>query len=448
MASMLAVVTASLGFYLIRSRSVTRAPPEVNFDELEGPVADLVRGARQRVIEKPHSVEAWSTLGEVLLANALVAPCVECFAQSERLDPVNPLWPYYQGVAWYNLKELEQAIPCLRRTIARLTPDKADTPRLLLGEALLESGRLDDAEGCFREALQRRPADERAHFDLGLLAVSRKDWKAAREELSRCLDHPSTRQKSRIQLALVCRRLGDLDAANTFYQQARRSPRDASWSDPVIGDYQVWTVKLSKRLERVDGMIATGRLTEALAELETLTAQYPGDHKPLIRVATLLAQVGDHSLSEAAIRRALLLAPDKPAIHLLLSVNLVHQGEGLAREKGKDDAQTRAYFEESVRWARQVLTCWPDLGMAHLTLGHAYNGLGRKADALASLRQAVRCSPESAANHFFLGEALAEAGQNADARSRLEQALRLAEPGTAWLSRARARLKAIESKKE
>jgi tetratricopeptide (TPR) repeat protein len=442
--SILAVMTAGLAFYLIRFRAPIPAPPEFDFDEMEPAVAELVGSARQRVVEDPRSAESWGTLGEILLANDMEKPSVECFAQAERLDGGSLLWPYYQAVAWYNQGNLEQAVVCLRRAIPLCSEPEAGTPRLLLGEILLKQGRADDAAELFRKVLLQRPADARAHFDLGLVAISRQDWKSAREEFHHCLGHPATRQKASIQLALVCRRLGDVQAANGFQQQARRLPKDAGWPDPLIVYHLRWTVLQSRRLEKIHSLMAAHRFPEALGEVQQLTAQYPDDYRSLATLGELLGRMGDHAGSEAALRKALSLAPDKPSIHHHLSLALLQQGEALFKDGSQ--ARANAYFEEAIRHARETLAQRPDFGMAHLVLGQAYRRLGRTADAIAALRQAVRCSPESAEVHFFLGEVLAEAGQKAEARSRLEHALRLAEPGTEWLPAARARLKEIEGK--
>jgi tetratricopeptide (TPR) repeat protein len=446
MGSAVAVLTAGLALYLIRFRSPTPVPPEFNFDEMEPAAAELVRSARQRLVDDPRSADAWGTLGEILLANDMEKPSADCFAQAERLEAGSLLWPYYQGVAWYNQGNLEQAVVCLRRAIQRSTEEEAATPRLLLGEVMLKLGRVDEAKGLFDQVLLQRPADVRARYDLALVAVSRQDWKTAQEELKPCLGHPSTRQKASVQLALVCRRLGDVEAANTFGQQARRLPKDAGWSDPLIVHHLRWTVLLSRRLDQVHSLIATNRFQEALAQVEQLRAQYPDDYRPLVTLGELLGRMGEHAGSEATLRRALLLAPDKPSVHHHLSLALLQQGEVL--HSSGSQGRANAYFEEAIQHARQTLKQRPDFGMAHLVLGQAYRRLGRSADAIAALRQAVRCSPESAEVHFFLGEVLAEAGQKIEAKSRLEHALRLAEPGMDWVPTARAHLKEIEGKND
>src|SRR5262249_16594580 len=145
-----------------------------------------------------------------------------CFVQAERLDPNNPRWPYHHAGGLLNQRDYAGAVPYLKRALEHCDSERSPAVRLRLGETLLTLGQLEEAEVQFGEALTAQPQDARTHYNLGLLAVARQEWKTAHQHLLRCVDDPSTQQQARIQLALVCQRLGDTASASMFQQQAER----------------------------------------------------------------------------------------------------------------------------------------------------------------------------------------------------------------------------------
>jgi tetratricopeptide (TPR) repeat protein len=402
-------------------------------------VREIVEEARRGVLDNPRSAHAWGLLGEVFLANELEEQGAACFAEAERLDPTDARWPYYQAGPLVNQGDREGALPYLRRAID--LADAGETaPRLLLGESLLLLGRPDEAEPWFRGALSGQPEDARALFDLGLLAVSRQQWTTAREHLSRCLGSPYARQKARVQLALVCRRLGQQAAADDYLAQARRVPADADWPDSFVTQFMRWAVTKRNRYRLVEQLEAAGRYAEAAAVLTPLTRQYPDDYLPHFTLGKMLGRTGDHDRAEASLRKARRLAPDKVQTHYYLSLVLFLKGEALRKRRG---TEARILFEESAGLARQALGLQGDYGFAFTSLGLSLRRLGRRAEALDAFRQAARCSPELAEVHFYLGEALAEAGRLDEARSRLNHALRLAEHSAPWRRAAAERLASL-----
>jgi tetratricopeptide (TPR) repeat protein len=423
-------------------------PPEVDSEDLESAVREIIEVARNRVLKQPSSGQAWGVLGEVFLGNEMDEEARACFVQAERLDPSNPRWPYYHGGTLLNQGDREGALPYLGRALERCKDQDGTAPRLRLGETLLHLGRLDEAEQHFRKVLTVQPEDVRAQFNLGLLAMSRQDWKTARTHLLRCLDHPSTRQKSRIQLALVSQRLGDSAKADAFRQQAEQLARDLEWVDPFIANISRWAVRKRTLYRQAENLEAAGRFAEAAAVLQPMIEKYPDDYLPHLTLGRVLGQTEDLARAKQALRTARRLAPDKVQGHHYLSLVLFKEGELLSQQKFADPRQVRKLFEESADLARQALAIKGDYGVAHMALGRSLNRLGNRTAAIASLRQAVRCNPEHGELHFYLGEALADDGQVVEARTRLEQALRQADPGAPWRPRARARLEALEGAKE
>ena len=94
--------------------------------------------------------------------------------------------------------------------------------------------------------------------------------------------------------------------------------------------------------------------------------------------------------------------------------NLMHQGL-LEMEDER--------YQDSIPQLEAVLKDQPNIGLANLELGRAWNGLGNYPEALPWLRKAVEIMPESGRAHYELGVALAETGDWAGAATHLEIAV-------------------------
>jgi tetratricopeptide (TPR) repeat protein len=418
-------------------RAAIPAPPDVDLAGMEPPLAEAVRLARSRVLNRPRSAEAWGILGEVFLANEMEAESRVCFVEAERLNPRDPRWPYYQGGPLLNHGDPQSAVPFLRRAVDRCDPNDETgiATRLRLAEALLGISQAEEADAEIRKVLSRQPDNARAHFYLAAIAASHQDWNASRDHLHYCLDNPHCRQKARVSLAAVCLQQKEVKAAEQYRQQAERMPADAEWNDVYVAEYLQFAEKKRNRYRLAQELETTGRLHEAAGVLRPLTENYPDDYLPFLTLGKVLAQMGDFTEGERALRRSIELAPDRIQAHYYLSLLLFHKGETAARESREESARTM--FEEAAVEARKALAVKPDYGYALMSLGLSLKHLGRRAEALAALYRAVECNPEYAELHLYLGETLAEDGQTSEARRHIEQAVLLSAPND---SRARAAL--------
>jgi tetratricopeptide (TPR) repeat protein len=411
-------------------------PPEAKGDNLDPAVVSAVQVIRPRVLKNPHSAQAWGDLGEVFLANELEEQARVCFAEAERLDPRDAHWPYYQGGVLVNRGDREAALVLFNRTLERYPADgeAAPTIRLQLAESLLILGQADEAETHIRAALGREPDSARGHYDAALLAVSRQNWREARDHLLRCLGSPFAQQKARVQLTAACARLGDDAQADEYRAEAERLPPDIGWLDPLVEEYMHWAVVKRQKYKQSDELQAAGRFRDAAAVLRPLAADYPDDYLPQMELGKSLAQAGQFAEAETYLRRALRLGPDRVQTHYYLAVLLLKEGEELAG--AADTGRAASLFREAADLAREALAIKSDYGYAHFALGLSLKHLGDRLGAEAGLRQALHCNPELAEPHFEFGKLLAEEGREAEARPYVEQALRLASPAEPWRKEA------------
>jgi tetratricopeptide (TPR) repeat protein len=437
---------ASAGVYWWTHRTPPApVPPSVPDNRADREVAAIVDKVRGDVFKEPRSARTWGRLGQAFLANDMEAEAAFCFIEAERLDAANPRWPYYRAGILVNQGEPEAALPLFQRAVACGEAAASDNlvPRLMAAETLLALGRLDEAEEQFRQVLARRPEETRAHYGLALVCAARPDWPTSRTHLLRCLDNPFVQRKACVQLAGVCRRLGEESEAEKFRQQSDRLPLDRDWLDPFVTEYLPWVVKKSKRYHHAESLEAMGQLREAAKVLLPLAVDNPNDYLPRLALAKVIGRLGDHARAEQLLREALLLAPDKVQIHYYLSLVLFTHAEAEAR-KG-ERARAEQLYREAVQRARAALALKPDYGFAYMTLGLSLKGLAQRGDALTALREAIRCNPEHAELHFYLGELLIEDGRRNEAREQFERALEMAPANVPWHSRALAGLAASKA---
>ncbi len=339
-------------------------------------------------------------------------------------------------------------MPFFQRAVER---DEATTagnfaPRLMAAETLLALGRLDEAEEQYRKVLARREGEMRAHYGLGLVYAARADYKTSRTELQRCAGDPFAQQKACVQLAAVCRRLGDDAEAEKFRRLANRLPMDRDWLDPFATEYLPWAVKKRMHYRHAESLEAAGNLTKAMEVLRPMIAAYPNDYLPRVTLAKLVGRMGDHVQAEQLLREALQIAPDKVQVHDHLSLVLFTHAEAEAQHGSRERAG--ALYREAIQRAKETLKIKPDYGFAFMTLGLSLKGLGQRAEALAALQDAVRCNPEHAELHFYLGEMLVEEGRRDEARDHLKQAVEMGPANAAWRPRALAGLAACDRSRQ
>jgi tetratricopeptide (TPR) repeat protein len=446
---LIAVILAGAGvgayFYFTFGASYP-SPPEVPSEDLEARVKESLSRVREQALNNPSSADAWGTLGKHFLANDLRAEASICLAQAERLDPNDPQWPYLQVFPFMNDGTLELAVPCLRRAVNRLDArdDNTSAPRFLLGETLLELGEYDEAEHWIVVAQKLEPNDSRGNFDLGLLAIARREWQTAHSLLTRCLGSPFVQKKARVQLAAVCRRLGDTAQAEAFRQEADRLGEDADFPDPFAADYLQWSKKKKTQFKYAQQMESSGRYDEAKRLLQQITEDYPDDPYGYLMLGRLLVQQGAPT-SIPVLRQAVKLAPANVEAHYFLALALSHAGERL-KIGGADQAKVTTLSNEAVGLAQKAIGIRPDSGMAHMALGLIWKQRGQRMEARAEFEKAVQCNPEHAELQRRLGEILVEDGEPVEACKRFEQALLLAPPTAPWVPAVSALLIELKNK--
>lgn len=130
------------------------------------------------------------------------------------------------------------------------------------GVALIELGRLDEAEADFRAVLDGPPSSEKAnaHYNMGLVSKKREDWKGAESEFSLALSESPQNVRAYRERGLARANLEDFHAAlEDFLKVLKAEPKDP------VSNYQAALCLLAD---------AQGRDESTRAKLRELALRY------------------------------------------------------------------------------------------------------------------------------------------------------------------------------
>jgi tetratricopeptide (TPR) repeat protein len=377
-------------------RSAPPEPPAVVLQDAEPVVAVAVEDAYRAVRASPRSAVAWGRLGMILLAHDFFCEANTCLCQAERLEPQEPRWPYYQGIA-LSLGYPEVAIPKLQRA-ADLCGDRVDAPRLRLAEALLGQGRVAEAAEQLNRVLQRDPGNARAHLGLAQLACDGDDLPSSLAHLQHCTDSPFTRKAALALLAEIEHRLGRKQAVLQHLHEAGNGAEDLAWPDPFV--QEIDQVRKGKQacLARMERLVAQSRVPEAIQLLGTWVRGNPDSDWAWLWLGRLLIRQEDFVAAERALHEAARQAPESVETQFYLGVALYCRGRS----------------DQAAPFFRRAAELKPDYALAHYNLGHCLLRSGDRAAALTAFREAVHCKANFADAHTNLGELLIENGEYAE----------------------------------
>jgi tetratricopeptide (TPR) repeat protein len=178
-----------------------------------------------------------------------------------------------------------------------------------LAVVYLESGRPDQAERQWRQAIAETPAFTPAWDGLCELLSRRQDWPALQELAAEAAVHNQN-------LALTIEARAHL--AQRHFVPAVTALRAVLASDP--------SHEVAQRLLTY-GLLQSGRVAEAEAELRRLTQLAPDDVEAQHNLAGLLCESGRHAEALSPAEAAVRLSPERPQGYYLLADVQQRMGE-------------------------------------------------------------------------------------------------------------------------
>jgi tetratricopeptide (TPR) repeat protein len=348
--------------------------PSIDLTDVDPEVVETLTQAREAVLNKPSSGQAWGKLGMVLTGHEYYKEAVPCFAQAEQLDPKEPRWPYLLGMCLFTY-DRDAALPWWDRAVKRCHDDIL-APRLRLAEALLERGQLDEAQEHLQQALVLAPDNPRVQLSLGRLAILRGQWRKALEPLAACVqDGHATKQAHGLR-AQAFYRLGDRKQAAAEEAKAEALAGDEDWPDPYLEEAFSLQRGLYARIQEADELVQAGRVMQAIEHLQQRADSYPRALKLWMRLGDYWQKASRADKAEECYRKAVEVDPGAVDGWFQMA-----------------SSQSTSRPREAADSLRRALRLRPDYTAAYLRLGECLQRLEDRPGAIEAFRSALRCDP-------------------------------------------------------
>lgn len=325
-------------------------------------LADLCAGWRQR------------NLGFSSMAMAIVAVLIsfsrvqasywqnsEClWAHALVCTPDNVTAENNFGNALLDSGKINEAIVHLQKAL-QIMPNHAEA-HYNMGNALFRKGDVSGAIVQYREALQAKPNDEKTHYNLGIALLQQGDITEAINEFQAALQIMPDDIVVLNNLANAEFQKGDISQAVTDYRRALQiAPNDAE----VNYNYGV-------------ALAQTHDLAGAIAGFEKSLRVRPGNLPAMNNLGNVLFLKGDLDAAIDEFQRVLQIKSDDANARYGLGFAMLQQGN-------LDGAITN--FQETLRIK-------PNWAEAHYNLGNALIGKGETEEAMAHYEKAIEIEPD------------------------------------------------------
>jgi arylsulfatase A-like enzyme/Tfp pilus assembly protein PilF len=203
-------------------------------ESVQGRSEDAIATVRRALGEDPSIVEGYTMLGEYLRKSNRDDEAIAAFERALGLDPHGTKSAWQLAELLMGRGQFGRAESVLERAVA----DALDPPAFLtkIAECQIELRRYDEAERRLREALQEKPDQAGAHYDLGLIYEARGDGSRAIAEYESELQRNPTMAGAHVNI-------GRLLGAAGRREEAMRHFESAVQANPRFGSGYVYLAK-------------------------------------------------------------------------------------------------------------------------------------------------------------------------------------------------------------
>ena len=348
--------------------------------------------------------DAYGNLGRVYHAYSLTAPAWFSYFNANRLSPADFRWVYLLAKLDQQEGTFGEAISKFR--IARtLKPDYVAVP-VNMGNIFLELNQLDTAAESFNAALQIDPTNAAAHYGLGQILMSKRNYAGAVVHFQKTLRQVPGANRVHYSLAMAYRGLGD--AENVKAHLAQQGTVGVRVSDPLVDALPDLIEGERVYLSRGKLAFEAKRYGDAVTEFRKAVAAKPDSITARINLGGALTQVGDLKGAVEQFEEAIRIEPGKANAHYNLAVLLARQNK----------------HEQAIEHLRAALSVDKNDLSARVLLAQQLLRSEHFDEALTEFSRVVQADPDNEAALFEQVRLLYRTGQ-------FKQALQVIETGHA-----------------
>ena len=299
--------------------------------------------------------------------------------------------------------------------------------KLIRSSALIGMGDKLKARDELQQTLKAQPGSRDAHFQMGMISFSDKQFRAAEESFRRLTQMTPPDPRGLLGLVEVQVAQEQFDAAIKLLDTELKSNPDrselrlylantavrAKRYDMAIGNYKLLLEKFPKR---DDVYVRLGETYRRAGNAQAAIECYhkarelnPADPVPHLQLGLLMEATGQRLQARSVYEQVLKLQPDNP----IALNNLAY----MLAESGADLDQALTYAQR----AKQKMPQDPNVSD---TLGWIYIKKNLSDNAIQIFQELVQKYPSQATFRFHLGMALFQKGDKPRAKKELDTALR------------------------
>ena len=348
----------------------------------------------QKLVEaEPEYLSARVLYGNILLRQERYEEALEQFLEISRKDGANPEVHNNLGVLYRKLGRMDEALGAVRRAMD-LDPENADIA-YNLGNLHKQLGNLDEAEKYYSDALRLEPGLVQGYINLGTVHERRGEYGKALDVYKKGLDYDPNNSLLHFNIGVTEEVLGDYEPAETSYRRALELRPDLTGALNNLGIV----------LEKLD------RDDEALGAFEDLLARDPGNIRGKNNTAFLYTKKGRYDEAEELYRDAVRSDPG----YLKASKNL-----GRLKQLKGDHGEAIEHLMDLVRRN-------PEDTEARVLLANVYIEREHYQDAVENLQFVLDLHPRDEKALSSLAKLYEKTGNIDKARSYLAEARGAAE---------------------
>ncbi len=265
--------------------------------------------------------------------------------------------------------------------------------RAVLGDALHEQGKLEEAIACYKKAIELDPKHAWHHNNLSNTLREQGKLDESIVECRKAIELDPQFAWPHYNLGLALWRQGDLDQAIAEFRKTLALDPKHAGAHLGIGNV----------------LYQQGKFDEAIAECRKAVALSPQDAVVHCGLGYALDGKGRLDDAIAEYKEALRLKPDFPQAHNNLANVLSRKGR----------------LDEAIAESRKAIELDPQFAAPHNNLGTDLYAKGRLNEAIAEFRKAIALDRRLAPAYTSLGAALYKQGKPEEAIPYLRKALEL-----------------------
>ena len=270
---------------------------------------------------------------------------------------------------------------------------------LTINEALKEGlaahkkGELSDAKRFYESVLQSQPGHPAASHNLGLIAISKSQFKEALPLLKTALDFAPNVEQFWLSYIDALIKAGQLEIAKKTINAARSKGLSGERFEELLTKSTRANTDnelLEDQIKIVLKAYKQGRYSDVIRTAAAITQEFPKNQFCWKALSISLKKLGRFKESLAAGEKSVELAPQDAEAHYNLGNTL--------RELGR--------FEEAEECFKQAIALQSDFTDAHYNLGQMLQAQNRFQEAEVSYKKAIAMNPNFAEAYSNLGNTL------------------------------------------